>query len=144
MADVEAAAYALVHDYPGGGVALGAAAGVGSLNNKVNPNCDRNFLMLKESLRIQQVSGDHRVLFAEAEELGYALVKLPDVDSSDFATEATRTVKEFGDFIGKAGEVLADGKVSANELKAVERELVEAMAHMTQLHKLIAAKVSKR
>lgn len=140
------AAYAVVHDYPGGSVALAPRMGMSHaiLRGKVNPNDQGHHLTVAEALRMQQMTGDHRILFAEAEELGYALLRLPYVATDDFAQEAMRTVKEFGDFIGKCGDVLADGKVSRNELKQVEIELLEAMAHITRLHQLVAAKVGKR
>lgn len=140
------AAHAVVHDYPGGSVALAPRVGMSAaiLRGKVNPNDAGHHLTLAESLRVQQITGDHRVLVAEAEELGYMLLPLPAIAADDFAGEAMRTVKEFGEFIGKCGEVMADNKVSKNELRQVEKELVEAMAHMSRLHQLIAAKVGKR
>ena len=140
------AAYAVVHDYPGGSVALAPRMGMSHaiLRGKVNANDTGHHLTVAESVRMQHMTGDHRILFAEADELGYMLVHIPSIDADDFAVEALRTVKEFGDFIGKCGDVLADGKVTRNELKQVERELIEAMAHITRLHQLIAAKVGKR
>lgn len=140
------AAYAVVHDYPGGSVALAPRLGMSHaiLRGKVNPNDAGHHLTVAESLRMQLLTGDHRILQAEAEELGYALLKLPSVDSGDFACEAMRTVKEFGDFIGSIEESMRDGKVTPNELRRIERELLEALAHISALHKLIAAKVGKR
>lgn len=139
------AAYGVVHDYPGGSVALAPRLKMSGaiLRGKVNPNDAGHHLTLAESVRMQAITGDHRIIYAEAEELGYMLVRLPTVDADDFTAEALRTVKEFGDFIGKCGDVMADGNVSKNELRAVERELIEAMAHITRLHQMIAAKVKR-
>lgn len=139
------AAYGVVHDYPGGSVALAPRMKMSHaiLRGKVNPNDAGHHLTLVESVRLQALTGDHRILFAEADELGYMLVRLPDIDAGDFTSEAMRTVKEFGEFIGKCGEVMADNTVSKNELRAVERELIDAMAHITRLHQLIAAKVKR-
>lgn len=140
------AAHATVHDYPGGSVALAPRLGMAHaiLRGKVNANDAGHHLTMAESIRMQLLTGDHRILHAEADELGYMLVRLPAIDSADFMVEAMVTVKEFGEFIGKCGEVLEDGSVSRNELKSVEKELIEAMAHITRLHQLIAAKVGKR
>lgn len=140
------AAHAVGHDYPGGAHALGPRLGMTGrmLANKLNPNDEAHKLMLVEALRMQQLTGDHRILQAEAEELGYALLKLPSVDAGDFASEAMRTVKEFGDFIGSIEESMRDGKVTPNELRRIERELLEALAHISALHKLIASRVGRR
>lgn len=146
MIDLEGVAHGLMRDFPGGARAVAAMIGMRDtiLADKCRPSDRGHHLMVNEALSIQIATGDHRILFAEAEELGYMLVKLPSIDDSDFTTEALRTVKEFGDFIGKCGEVLEDGKVSRNELRAVEKELIEAMAHITRLHQIIAAKVGQR
>lgn len=140
MADVEAAAYALVHEYPGGAEALGAQTGIKLLSNKVNPNNDRNHLMLKEAVRCQIVARDHRIFMAEAEELGYAPLRLPDCEDADFGQAAMLAIRDFGKFIGTCEESLSDGKVSRNELRNIERDLLEAITHATRLHQLLAAK----
>lgn len=139
------AAHATVHDYHGGSVALAPRINMAPavLRGKVNCNDDRHHLTLAEAQRIQSLTGDHRILMAMADELGYLLVPLPNIDSADFASEAMRTVKEFGEFIGACGEAMADGKVSLNELHKVDTELLQAMAHISRLHQMVASRVGK-
>lgn len=146
MADAEAAAFALVHARRGRARELAQMIGLGEqvLLNKVNPTNDRNHLMLRESVALQIGSGDHRIFFAEADELGYMVVKLPECDDADIGQASMRAVKEFGDFIGRVEEALRDGSVSKNELRAIEQELIEAQAHIMRLHQLVAGKVKQK
>jgi hypothetical protein len=146
MIDLEAVAHGLMRDFPGGARAVAAMIGMRDtiLADKCRPSDKGHHLMVNESLSIQIATGDHRILFAEAEELGYMLTKLPDIECGDIGVAAIRTVKEFGDFVGSIESALRDGAVTPNELRAIERELFEALAHITRLHQLVAAKAGAR
>ncbi|SMG00356.1 phage regulatory CII family protein [Burkholderia singularis] len=77
------AAYAVVHDYPGGSESLAPRVGLSGamLRNKVNPNNDTHKLVLAEAVRITDVANDDRILDAWARERGYALVKIPSAEN---------------------------------------------------------------
>jgi hypothetical protein len=143
MVDVEIAAWALVHDFPGGSTALGAQAGIDGmlLSNKVNPNNDRNHLMLKESVRIQVASGDHRILHAMADNLGELCMPLPVVHDDDLIQATLRSMQSFGLMMGETEKALHDGKVTPNELKRIQAAMLEAVAHVTALYSLVSGKV---
>jgi len=136
------AAHATGHDYPGGCTALGPRLGMTGqmLSNKLNPNDKIHKVTLDEAMRMQALTGDHRILLAMAEELGYVAMRMPNCDDFDVGQAAMRAMKEFGQFIGRCEEVLVDGRVTKTELRSVEKELLEAIAHATRLHSLLAAK----
>lgn len=142
MIDVEAVAYALVHDHPGGAQALGAQCGIDGqlLNNKVNPHDHRHGLMLKESMRIQHVSGDHRIFRAEALNLGYAVLPLPTIDDDVDVSEAVlKACAEVGNYMGEVARSWKDKKIKAKERRDLEVRLTVALAHLARLQSLLAS-----
>lgn len=136
--NVSDAAHATVHDYPGGAISLGPRVGINPtvLNSKVNPNTSTHHLGLLEAQRIMGRTGDHRILRAQCEELGY-LPPIPRVegDVSDAALlEAyTRLMSELGDFSGKFHQALADGKLTIREVDGLQREMDEFFAAGAEL-----------
>ncbi|MBU0752387.1 MAG: phage regulatory CII family protein [Gammaproteobacteria bacterium] len=140
------AAHAVVHDYPGGSIALAPRLGMSAaiLRGKVNPSDIGHHLTITESVRMQAMTCDHRILSAEADELGYMLTRIPQVASGDIGMAAMRAIKEFGDFVGSVEESLRDGKVTTNELRRIEKELLEAEAHIRILHQLVVARTGKK
>lgn len=146
MVDVEVAAWSLVHDFPGGAPALGAMAGIDGtlLSNKVNPNNDRNHLMLKEAVRIQVASGDHRILHAMADNLGELCVPLPAVNDEDLMKATLRSVRAFGVMMGETERALSDARVTPNELKRIQAAMLESVAHVTALYSILQSKSGQR
>lgn len=71
------AAYLTGHHYPGGVAALAARMGTDTreLSRKLNPSAGN--LGLDEAIVLMVMSGDHRILHAMAEELGYTLAPQP-------------------------------------------------------------------
>ena len=69
--NIHDAAHATVHDYPGGAASLAPRLGMvqAVLNSKVNPNTHTHHLTLAEAMRIMTMTGDHRILRAQCEEL---------------------------------------------------------------------------
>jgi hypothetical protein len=119
------AAYSTVHDYPGGAQALGPRIGkLGtSLSAEVKPGpLSTAKFGLADALKIQALSGDHRILSAMAAELGYMLLPLPGLD--DAGTPCGRAMalvaKDFGELMGELAEDIADGVVTDNELRSIE------------------------
>jgi hypothetical protein len=123
----EDAAYATVHDYPGGSESLGPRVGTSPavLRNKVNPNNDTHHLTFKEARRIAAVASDPRMLRAWAHEEGYLLVKAPDSQRGESDMSVLEKVVGFMVATGAYGQeihtALADGKVDRSELDKVVR-----------------------
>lgn len=137
--NIDDAAYHTVHDYPGGASALAPRLGKSSttLCHEVRPPVGSAAkLGLKDAQKMMALSGDHRILHAQAAELGHFMVPLPALaDSNGSADELAQLAREFGDVCTAVAAAMADGKVSDNELRGLERqwgELVAAGQHMLQ------------
>lgn len=128
--NVSDAAHATVHDYPGGAISLGPRVGINPtvLNSKVNPNTSTHHLGLLEAQRIMGRTGDHRILRAQNEELGY-LPPIPRVsaDISDAALleSYTKLISELGDFSTQFHLSLADGRVTKKEVMRLRSEMLD-------------------
>ena len=142
------AAHRIGHEYPGGAVALAHRMGIGPVvfNSKLNPNTGTHHLTLAEAQRMQLLTGRTDILSAMADELGYVVVKIPDCSHDiDIAKATRKAVVEFGEWMNQIDRSLDDGQVSQNELKAIEKELVEMMAQAQKLTAALACvKPSKR
>jgi len=128
--DVDDAAYHLAHDFPGGVPALAQRMGMSqnTLAHKVSLTTGTHHLSPRELVKLQAIAGDARPLQAMAAQLGYlALPVLPEGDGGSSLEDVTRMVREFSELLGAASETMADGAVSLNELRRVEREAGEVM-----------------
>lgn len=128
------AAHATAHEYPGGAGSLAARLKMnpGVLNSKVNPNTTTHHLTLLEAQRIMGLTGDHRILRAMNEELGY-LPPIPriEVPAGDTALLETYTkmMSELGDVSREFHQALADGKgISRAELAGIRTQMLEMFA----------------
>ena len=134
--NIQDAAHRIGHEYPGGAVALAHRMGIGPVvfNSKLNPNTLTHHLTLAEAQRMQQLAGRTDILEAMADELGYVIVKIPEcAHDIDIAKATRRAVVEFGQWIEEIDKSLEDGSVTQNELKAIEKELVEMMSQAQHL-----------
>ncbi|RKU03373.1 hypothetical protein C7H84_09550 [Burkholderia sp. Nafp2/4-1b] len=119
------AAYAVVHDYPGGSESLAPRVGLSGamLRNKVNPNNETHKLTLVEAGRLTEVSNDDRILAAWARERGYVLVKIPapencsDGEIVELMAKSWETNGEIGREIVRTFE---DGSVERHEVLRVK------------------------
>lgn len=139
------AAHAIVHDYPGGSIALAPRLGMSAaiLRGKVNPNDPGHHLTIDESLRMQLLTGRHDIFMAEADELGYVPILKPQMvgADNDVAHALTRMCSEFGDYMRKIDESMRDGAVTTTERRQLEKELAEMIAAATCLQSVLAGKV---
>lgn len=71
------AAYLTGHHYPGGVPALASRMGMDArvLSLRLNPNDAAHALSLDEAVVLMTLTGDHRILHAMANELGYVLTQ---------------------------------------------------------------------
>lgn len=114
------AAYATVHEYPGGSESLGPRVEISPavLRSKVNPNTTTHHLTVAEANRIMGVSGDYRMLHAQNAEHGFIAQRI-DADSAPggfFAAFLASEAKS-GTFASVLHDAMADEIISPNELK---------------------------
>jgi len=109
------------------------------LRGKVNANDHGHHLTVVEALRIQQLTGDHRIFLAEAEELGYVAMPAPQIAHEDVGSALTRLCGEFGDYMRRVDESMRDGKVTTTERRKLERELLEMITAATHLQSILSA-----
>lgn len=127
---VRDAAFHTVHDYPGGCTPLAARMGINpqTLAHKVNPKDQNRYaLNLEESLRVQALSGDCRILHAMARELGFVALQLDPLDDESVNNCITAAVQEFGELLRTVGESLSDQKVTDRELSQIDAALGNVM-----------------
>ena len=128
---LDVAKYRVVHDYPGGAVALAPRAGMkpGTLSNKVNPQVETHHLTVDEAVAIQAAAGDCRIHEAEGYVLGRASVPL-----GDFAgTSDVELLELYADLHAQMGDVareirdaLADRRITRREFNRIDREILGA------------------
>lgn len=129
---LELALYHSAHDYPGGVEALAAAAGVNPqvLRQKVNPNISTHHVNPKDFRIIAEFTQDERILQSVCSIFDAGYFRLPKCDGDDgelFARSAD-VMKEVGDLMGSVRESLADGRVDADEVGALDKSLMELMS----------------
>lgn len=134
------AAYACVHDYPGGSESLGPRIGIkpAVLRNKVNPHNTTHHLTLNEAVRLAGVSGDNRLLQRWAHQQGFLLVPAPKgaADCCDMAVleQVVSVAVAEGEFMHAIHSALADGHINRQEIRTIkeaERALQTAAATTT-------------
>lgn len=149
MTSVAVAAYHMVHDYPGGSESLAPLLNLTSsvLNNKVNPNTHTHHLYLEQAVQGMEVSGDHRILRAICERLGY-LDPIPSVDYAGIADEALLEIvakvhAESGDVSRALIKALADGVISPEESRVVVDQIRAAHGALAELADRVEGMASK-
>lgn len=118
------AAYAVVHDYPGGSESLAPRIGMSPavLRNKVNANCATHHLTLQEASSITGITEDLRIAHAFAAAHGRVLITPAfGEDVSDMAVlEVMAAMWSTNGELGTAvHHALADGVLTDVELQHV-------------------------
>jgi hypothetical protein len=136
------AAFNVVHDYPGGSVSLAPRLGKShaSLSHELTATGTAK-LGLLDAEKITILTGDLRILVAFATDCGQMLVPLPAATvlaDDDCMLRLADTAREFGDLCKEVGGDLADGKISDNELKRIDRECSELIASLHALRESLA------
>ena len=144
--NIRDAAHRAGHDSPGGVAALAPRMQMSYavLNSKLNPNTRTHHLTIDEMLCLEQLTGRHDVLFAHAEALGYVAIPVPSVEDGDIAHALASTCAEFGDYLRTVDTTMRDGKITTNEARRLDKELVEMIAAATRLQGLLLAVGKKR
>lgn len=141
--NVADAAYAVVHDYPGGTESLAPRLGMSGavLRNKANPHCDTHRLALDEAVRITDITNDDRMLRAWAAHRGQALV---DLDVGEPRGPVVAHVLDMQTHEGELSRVLAsalaDGVITPNEMRAIDAAALDVQGALLGLvNRLMAA-----
>jgi len=136
--DKTRALYRAVHGYPLGTEALAAAMvpsmSAVTLRHKASPTDVKQFFSPEEGIQIQRITGDHGAVQVEAQDLGYILLKRPELHSGALCIEQVNvTVKEFSDYLAATTGALADGRITGNERSEVEAQCAEAISAIQDL-----------
>lgn len=125
----------------GGPTALGKRLGIrpAVLSNKANPRQDQNQLTLDESIRLQQCTGDHRILHAEAQELGYLVVPIENPPPSDveLLTLYAQWQRDSGQIHGAIATAFEDEVITPAEQAEIQRRFFAAASSgLTYIHRM--------
>lgn len=137
VSNLDAAKYAVVHDYPGGAVALAPLAGMnpGTLGNKVNPTIDTHHLTLSESVTLQALTKDYRILHAEAAMLGHVCIPLPKAGNAsdiELLNAYAAWTSDIGETAAAISEAL-EGEIDDKALAKIHREMHEDFGKALEL-----------
>lgn len=126
--NIEDAAYHTAHDYPGGVPALAARLGVSSnvLNHKVNPNQVFHKLTLSEAEKLVGLTQDRRIPEVFASIVGCVMVCAGSYEGmSDIALldAYANMMSDLGDFSREFNLALQDGRITQDEIDAMEKKL---------------------
>lgn len=130
--NITAALYRAAHDYPRGMAVLAGFLGCSehSLQHKVSPNYPGAHCSPTELVTICEVTGDLGPLQAQAAHLGQMLLPMASAQGmdGDLAIKLASTCKEFGELVTEISGDLADGTVTLNEQRRIERSAGELIA----------------
>ena len=136
------AAHRIAHECDGGCDALAARMGIGKVvfSGKVRPNNTTHILGLVEAVRMQQLTGRRDILHAMADDLDCVCLPKPSVEDmgDDMAVMIAKTCAEFGDYMREVDVALHNHRVSPNELKRLQKELIELICAATRIHTRMA------
>lgn len=128
------AAFNAAHDYPGGAAALAARMGkAGSTLSHELVGQGSAKLGLLDAIKLSHLTGSRAIVQAFAQELGGVYVPLNGVSAPDDLQGLGRAAKEFGELALSYAQAIADGRVSLNEVRTIEREALEAVAAIASL-----------
>lgn len=143
--NVQDAAYATVHCYPGGSESLAPRIGMSPavLRGKVNPNSDRNILSLADADALMGVTGDHRILHALAAEHGYTLQPIEGDGHGCLMDAVLATSAAKGDLSAVIARALADKVISPNELADIGKACAAVHAGLVAIGQEAAADATR-
>jgi len=126
-----------VHEAPGGCEALAVRMGytAGLLRNKANPNSTTNVMTMDDASRVMEITQNYDVLHALARQHGFVCTKLDEAPACDMAVleSVTGLWAKLGAFGSEIHQALADGKVDAREVAAVDKALFNLLGKAMQL-----------
>jgi hypothetical protein len=137
------AAHKLAHEADGGFESLALRMGIGKkvFYGKVDPRDKTHILGVLEAVRMQQLTGRRDIIQAEADALNGVFLPKPSMDDmpDDLSTLISETCAEFGDYLRETDKALHDKQVTPNEVKKLQKELLELICAATRLHQRMAS-----
>lgn len=132
LISLEMACYHAVHDYPGGVAALAGMHGKNAavLQNKLNPNQDSHRINISDLEMIAISTHDPRILQTVCSwyGAGYFMMPVCDTDETGLLEKSAELTRELGELMSSVSSALVDGKVDADEVAEMEKQLMELMA----------------
>lgn len=129
---LEMACYHAVHDYPGGVAAIAGMHGKNAavLQNKLNPNQDSHRINISDLEMIAISTHDHRMLQSVCSWFGAGYFILPAcaTDETGLLEKSADLTRELGKLMASVSHALHDGRVDADEVAEMEKQLLELMA----------------
>ena len=116
----------------------------GTLQNKVNPNCDTHFPTWREVAALMLVSGDYRPLYAMAAACHHAVYPLLDmasVNDEQLLHAVLKLSREGGDVSAAIDQALRDGRITAAEYVRISGEMDEMLRAAVELNDRLRAHV---
>lgn len=129
MSAVLDAAFALVHDYPGGALSLAPRIrkSPATLSHEVSQTGAFKF-GLDDAVRVSKLSGDLGILNAFAAELGCFVITAPEARGGNIFKGLADASREFGEFVASVADAVYDHHVTENDLKRARKEFGELVA----------------
>lgn len=143
------AAYHTAHDFPGGIPALAQRMGGASahvLNKKVHPQIDTHRLTLEESVKMQAITGDCRILQSMAFALNHVAIPLPESPvGSDMSLldGFLEVLEELGIFAQDFRQSWADGRITKEEFEKLKADTNEIQGRVAMFVSRIGDLVGK-
>lgn len=135
MMDVLDAAYHAAHAHQGGVAALAPRMGksASTLAHELTQQGSAKF-GLRDAVMLSHLCGSTAIVQAFAAAMGGPFIPCASADLRDCDMQRVGdTVREFGDVVAGFSAAMADGRVTGNELRRLEREALEAIAQITAL-----------
>ena len=130
------AAFSLVRAYPGGSLSLAPRMGKAhnTLSHEVSGRAGYK-LGLDDAVAMSVLAADLRLLNAFAAEMGCMVLQLPDGSAlgTGVMPRVGEAAREFGEFLCEVTSNAADGNISANDLRRVQKEWGDLMVVGHQL-----------
>lgn len=141
MSTVLDAAFNLVHDYPGGARSLAPRIKKSetTLDHEVKHTGTAKFGLL-DAVKLTQLTGNLAILNEFAAACQCVVLPMPALEGAmDTFPGLAEAAREFAEFVASVATAVADGRVTANELARVDRELSELHARNQAVRATLAA-----
>jgi hypothetical protein len=142
--DIDQAMYDLVHDYPGGAVALAPLVrmNAGTLSNKVNPMMDSHHLTVAEAVQIQLIRQAFPLFHAEARAFNQIAIPMPSVQpcsDMDILDAWAHWHQDTAETAMMIKQILDGVEISKRDLAELKREIFEDAQRELELLQILEA-----
>jgi hypothetical protein len=141
----EVAAFQTVSQWPGGARALGPVVGINGsvLAHKVSLTDEANQLTVPQARLMMQATGDYRMLLGLAQDLEHVCIAVTGLDDAGALEQAiAASTQRFGEYLTAVSSAIADGVVTTNELRRIDRDLGRCQAALNRLRAACALRMA--